>query len=335
MPADEPLAARPFEKLSPEIILDSVEAALGERSQGSYAALNSVENRVLELPMESGNSVVVKFYRPGRWPAAALLEEHTFLQKLESLEIPVVAPLKGSANTKLRVGDSLFKTADGEFYFVVFPKFRGRIKDEYSQEDLHVLGRLIARLHLAGARQKIKHRPALNPKTRGHASLDYLEKHRWLNSPMAQRYTQQCDELITQIETIWQNVSPEILCLHGDCHIGNLLWSEGAPAFLDFDDLTMGPAIQDLWMIVGDPSEENREDWETILASYEEFRPWPQAELRLVRPLRALRMIHFSRWIAERWSDPSFPSLWPLFGSDQWWSDEIQALAGISESLFD
>jgi Ser/Thr protein kinase RdoA (MazF antagonist) len=331
----ESFKARPFEELTPDLILESVEKALGVRTTGSYSALNSVENRVLEIPIEDSESVVAKFYRPGRWKTDSILEEHAFLKSLETLEIPVISPLAGAGTELKNFSKTLFQTSNGLFYFSISPKVRGRIKDEYSKTDLAVLGRLIGRLHLAGEKQKVKHRPPLNPQTRGEESLDDLNDNSWLESPMGERYLQVADEFVQSIEILWKNVNPRLLTLHGDCHIGNLLWNEGAPTFLDFDDLCTGPAIQDLWMIVGDPTKENRDDWDVITEAYEEFRPFPHEELRLVKALRGLRMIHFSKWIAERWDDPSFPSLWPNFGSDSWWSDEIQALASLADSVFD
>jgi Ser/Thr protein kinase RdoA (MazF antagonist) len=325
--------ARPFEALSPDLLLNSVEAVIGERAQGHYWALNSVENRVIEIPFENGNSFVAKFYRPGRWNPEAIREEHSFLKILEAQEIPVNAPVEAPNSSLKSWGGTLFQTAQEDYYFSVFPKLRGRIKDEFAGEDFKILGRLVARLHLQGESQVCQHRRLMTPGTWGFDSLDYLEDHFTNPSPMAQRYFQVAETCIDRIDVLWENIDPQTLTIHGDCHIGNLLWNEGAPTFLDFDDLVQGPAIQDLWMLLGDYDTE-KSNWDAVIECYEEFRDFPRHELRLIPALRALRMIHFSKWIAERWEDPSFPSLWPNFGTDPWWQEEIQALSLISERLW-
>ncbi len=325
---------RPFDGLTPELILNSAEAAIGLRSLGTYWALNSVENRVLEIPFENNLSFVAKFYRPGRWEPETIREEHQFLALLEKQEIPVNAPFSSKQKLK-NWGSTLFETADGQYLFSLFPKLRGRIKDEFSASDFEILGRLLGRMHLMGETFPSQKRRTLEPETWGYDSLDFLQDINPNPSPMAQRYFQVAGECVDQIQNLWGDVEPRMLSIHGDCHIGNLLWDEGAPVFLDFDDLVKGPVIQDLWMILGDYKDSNKENWDRTIAAYREFREFPEKEIRLIPALRALRMIHFSKWIAERWEDPSFPSLWPNFGSDPWWQEEIQALSEITDRLFD
>jgi Ser/Thr protein kinase RdoA (MazF antagonist) len=328
-------SARPFEELSPDIILNSVESVIGARSTGNYWALNSVENRVLEIPFEDNRSFVAKFYRPGRWAPQTILEEHAFLKLLTAQEIPVNAPVVSMDCPLKSWGHTLFQTQSKDYQFSVFPKLRGRIKDEFTDTDFEILGRLLARIHLQGAAFPSKSRRVMNPDNWGLDSLDFLEDTNQHPSPMLQRYFQVAEECVEKIQTLWDDVQPREITIHGDCHIGNLLWNESGPVFLDFDDLVRGPCIQDFWMLIGDHDDENRQKWEIAIEAYEEFREFPKHETRLIPALRALRMIHFSKWIAERWEDPSFPSLWANFGTDPWWQDEIQSLSLISERLFE
>lgn len=314
-----------FFSLSPDTVLNVVEEALGKhfprvRATGKAFALNSLENRVFEIELEDeisseqGNesSVVAKFYRPQRWSKAQIAEEHAFIHELRKAEVPAVAAL-----TDIEI------TQEG-IYFVVFPKIRGRLKDELQDEELRQLGRLVGRLHSVGERYKPKHRRTLNLQSFGLDSLAILEKSNFMDENMWARYSGICHSLFEIIGPMMEGVHSH--ALHGDCHAGNILWNENGPFFLDFDDMISAPPVQDIWMILKGRDERDLEMREELIQSYELMKDFDRSTLGLIEPLRALRMIHYSAWIANRWHDPSFPQMFSHFDSPAYWNEEIQAL---------
>jgi Ser/Thr protein kinase RdoA (MazF antagonist) len=305
-----------FFELTPQYILEAVEA-IGARSTGRCFALNSLENRVYEVEMEDGSKVVGKFYRPQRWTREAILEEHQFLKDLAASEVPVVQPLA------LKDGSTL-GTAEGGILFTVFPKVRGRAPEELTQQQLTQLGRFVGRLHNVGASRKARHRVSINPQTYGTAPLKFLLDNKWLPLDLETQYRQTVEEIIKVITPWFDGI--ETYRIHGDCHLGNLLYNADGPFFLDFDDMVTGPAVQDLWLIVPGQDEQATRDREVFLQGYEEMRQFKRETLRLVEPLRSLRFIHYSAWIAKRWKDPSFPRAFPEFNSHKYWSSEIHDL---------
>jgi Ser/Thr protein kinase RdoA (MazF antagonist) len=324
----EPQLRQSFFSLSPDLILNSVEEALqtnypGLRTTGRSFALNSLENRVYEIEIEDEiqgePSIVAKFYRPGRWSQEQILEEHHFVKELKDAEIPVIAPLQG-----------LHQTEDG-IYFVIFPKVRGRLKDELRPEELRQLGRFIGQIHTVGTRFKSQYRNQLNLETHGKLSLKTLLESPFLNENIRPFYEKTCLDLFQIIEKKMQNVFTQ--SIHGDCHVGNVLWNESGPFILDFDDMLVGPPVQDLWMIAKGRSEEDLQLREEFLQGYEIMRDFDRSTLSLVEPLRALRMIHYSAWIARRWEDPSFPKMFSQFTTQQYWNEEVEALNEILDML--
>lgn len=310
-----------FYSLSPDTVLNVVEKALNKnyapvRATGKAFALNSLENRVFEIELEdeihNEQSVVAKFYRPQRWSKAQIEEEHSFIRELNNAEVPAVAAL-----TEVEVTD------DGIF-FVVFPKIRGRLKDELQDEELRQLGRLVGRLHSVGERFKSKHRRTLNLKNFGLDSLSLLEKSNFMDENMFARYSGICHSLFAIIGPMLEGIPTH--CVHGDCHAGNILWNENGPFFLDFDDMLIAPPVQDIWMIIKGRDARDLEMREELLQSYEMMKDFDRSTLGLIEPLRALRMIHYSAWIANRWQDPSFPQMFTQFDSPAYWNEEIQAL---------
>jgi len=324
-----------FFTLTPDHVLDSVEAALDSRKNGNRAtgfalALNSVENRVYEIGLDDGTSVVTKFYRPERWTAEQILEEHRFIQKLYDTEIPVVPALK-LVNSDLSVLQSadqptLALSKEGIF-FAVFPKIKARLLDELNDEQVRQIGRLLARLHAIGESPSLgpSKRITLDVKTYGEKPLELLLASEHMDAHSRARYEPLVRRICDCIRPMFQNV--KLHRTHGDCHPGNILWTpSGAPFFVDFDDMAIAPAAQDLWMVVRGRDENALKQREELIAGYDIFKEFDRSQLRLIEPLRALRLIHYSAWIANRWKDPSFPKMFPDFGSPGYWREEVQEL---------
>ena len=309
-----------FFLLTPESILDSVEEVLQReepdlKATGRAVALNSLENRVYDVELEDDSHVVAKFYRPGRWTREQILEEHHFLFALDEAEIPVVSPLEIE-------GISLFE--QNGIRFALFPKVRGRLLDELDEERLTTLGRYIGRIHNVGAHFPFRHRLRLTPETWGLESMEYILASGLMDPLYRDRYRMACEALVARAHTALAGVPA--ISLHGDCHLGNTLWQQDSPFFLDFDDCMTAPAVQDIWMVVRGRGPDAERDRELQLEGYEKFRPFDRATLALIEPLRALRMIHYSAWIARRWDDPSFKKAFPHFATPRYWEEDIQAL---------
>lgn len=309
-----PLAER-FNRLTPDHVIDAVEVG-GRRCTGRFMTLNSYENRVYQLELDDGTMVVGKFYRPGRWSREAILAEHRFLVELDEAEIPVARPIE------LAPGQTLGEVS-GIFY-ALFPRIGGRAPEECTDEQLGVLGRLLARIHNVGAAGAAPERPILTPQSYGRANLDFLIANDVIHPDARDNYVATVEVLLERIAPLFENV--RVQRIHGDCHLGNLLWTPHGPTFLDFDDMLTGPAIQDVWMLVPSADAEGARQRDVLLDAYRTFRDFDPAELRLVEPLRALRFIHYSTWIARRWDDPTFQRTFGHFGTLQYWQREIQDL---------
>lgn len=311
-----------FFALTPDRMLGAVEAALGgARATGRSLALNSLENRVYEIELEDGGddarkSVVAKFYRPGRWSREAILDEHRFLDELVQAEIPAVAPLVVDGGSTLAESDGIL--------FAVFPKVRGRSLQELDDARLQQVGRLLARIHNVGAGGTAPHRRALDQITYGTASLETLETTEMIDIQLQSRYRRAVQAIVAAIAPRLDGVP--VLRVHGDCHLGNVLWQDSGPFFLDFDDMVIAPAVQDVWMVVRGRDDEADRQREVLIAAYEQMRRFDRATLRLVEPLRALRMIHYSAWIARRWEDPIFKQTFPEFITYNYWLEETDTL---------
>ncbi len=310
-----------FYTLTPEAVLDAVEAALGPsvRATGRSLSLNSLENRVYDIELESQSHVVAKFYRPGRWSQEAILDEHRFLAELWDAEVPAIPPLA------LQNGSTIAST-DGQpgIFFAVFPKVRGRSLLELSDAQLLQCGRFLGRLHNVAADEQAVHRPQLSAQSYGATALGTLLASGMIDIQMQSRYERAASTIIAAATAALANVPSHRL--HGDCHLGNLLWQEDRPIFVDFDDMLSGPAVQDIWMAVRGRDPEALRQRTVLLSGYQQMRHFDASTLRLIEPLRGLRMIHFSAWIARRWADPTFPRTFPDFTSYRYWADETAAL---------
>jgi Ser/Thr protein kinase RdoA (MazF antagonist) len=315
-----------FFTLTPERMLTAVERALGStrpgvRATGRCLAMNSMENRVYQIELDDETEVVTKFYRPGRWSREAILDEHRFLAELAAAEVPVVAPLV------LDGGGTIAESEDG-ILFAVFPKVRGRGMPELDDGQLEQAGRLLGRLHNVGASSPAPCRLQLTPLTYGRDALALLEATGAIDIQVQSRYRRVVEELLRAMEPLWSNI--ETFRIHGDCHLGNVLWQKEGPFFLDFDDMVIGPAVQDVWMVVRGRDAEAERQREVLLGGYQQMRRFDRSTLRLVEPLRALRFVHYSAWIARRWADPIFKRAFPEFETYQYWTEE---LADLEEQL--
>lgn len=320
-----------FYSITPERVLEAVESS-GLIATGRCSALNSFENRVYDVELDpecvpppptpkvhrSYYHRVAKFYRPGRWTREQILEEHEFLQDLVDEEIPVIAPIKFPDGSTLR------QMPDSGIYYALFPKVGGRAPDELDAPILQQIGRLIARIHAVGARRAAQHRVQLTPETYGRQNLHYLVEKKWLPAEFEKRYREAVEKICGIIEPWFEQARP--IRIHGDCHLGNLLQGSEGLFFLDFDDMVRGPAVQDLWLLLPSRGAGGRPDLESLLEGYEEMRPFDRTTLKLIEPLRALRFVHYTAWLARRWEDPAFPPAFPQFNTHRYWSDETADL---------
>lgn len=300
-----------FFKLTPDHVLDAVERG-GYEPSGHIQALHCYENRVHDIRLEDGTHIVTKFYRPGRWSRAAIQQEHDFLDELLEVEIPVCAPIK------FEDGESLHEEAG--IWYAVWPRVGGRSPDELDDEQIEILGRLLARIHNVGDGGDAPDRGALDENTYGYNLLEFLEDGHFLPPQWSKRFR----DAVEQICDIYEQRADGVPVhrIHADCHFGNLLNARGAWFFVDFDDMVVGPAVQDVWLLIGGQDDEAVRQRELLVEAYRQFRPFEHRWLRLIEPLRALRFIRYAAWIARRWKDPAFPAAFPQFGTEQYWERE-------------
>ena len=318
------MAQPQFADLGPDAALDAVEAA-GLRPTGHCAMLRCLENRVWDLRLEDESHVVLKFYRPARWSRTGIEDEHRFLLDLRAAEIPVCAPLA------LPGGDTVGEHLG--IHFGVWPRTGGREPDELCDEELRVLGRLLARIHNVGAMQPPQHRPVLDSDTALIDPLDELLAGSWLPSSCEDRYVTAVESLADAYGDRLEGVP--LLRIHGDCHLGNLLRGRDGWFFLDFDDFAVGPAVHDVWVLVPGHDAEALRQREVLLDGYRQFRDFEPRWLELVEPLRAARILKISSWIARRWKESSFQSTFPHFGTELYWERETRDLEELVERLGD
>ncbi len=315
--------SHPYEQLTPDCILDALED-VGFEATGSLLALNSYENRVYQVSLEDGTFIIAKFYRPDRWSDAAILEEHQFSHELVQHEIPIVAPLNIQGKTLFNFNG---------FRFAVFPRQGGRTPELEQAETLKQLGRFLGRLHSVGASRPFSDRPKMTVQSLGYKSLKYLLDNDVISPEVRTNYQQAAEEVLLLTEQRYESILPHNIRLHGDCHPGNLLWTDNGPHFVDLDDCRMGPAVQDLWMLLSGSSDEMSEQFRHILEGYETFFEFDRAELSLIEALRTLRLLHYSAWLARRWHDPAFPLHFPWFNSPRYWEDQMITLREQIERL--
>jgi Ser/Thr protein kinase RdoA (MazF antagonist) len=349
-----------FETLTPDVVLDAL-ASRGLIGDGRLTALSSYENRVYLVHLErdlhkdaaAPSSVVVKFYRPERWTDAQICEEHSFSHELMAAEIPVVGPMQLD-------GQSLHHF--GGFAFSVSPQRGGRPPELDDFEVLEWIGRFLARIHTVGAVKPFVHRPALNVQSFGIASMEWLLSHDMVPLDVQSLWQKTCQNAIDLIAAQALNTPDngengsktgkngannaqsdaksgiQTIRLHGDCHPGNILWTPTdskhcGPHFVDLDDARSGPAVQDLWMLLSGDRRQRSTQLSALIEGYEQFRPFDRRELVLIEPLRTLRLIHYSAWLARRWQDPTFPINFPWFGTSDYWKSQINTLEDQIEAL--
>jgi Ser/Thr protein kinase RdoA (MazF antagonist) len=307
-----------FHSLTPDCLLDALDS-IGIRGDGRLLALNSYENRVYQVGVEDGPPLVVKVYRPDRWSDAAILEEHAFVHELAISEVPVVPALSLSGGNTLHI----FKG----FRFAVFSRHGGRAPELDDSTTREWLGRFIGRIHAVGATKLFRERPELDINSFGKEPLEYLLSHGFLPADLIEVYRSVAQQALDGVQRCFERAGsvPKIR-LHGDCHGGNVLWTDAGPHFVDFDDSRMGPAVQDLWMLLSGARADMQRQLADILAGYEDFCDFDARQLHLVEALRTLRLIHYSAWLARRWDDPAFPLAFPWFNSQRYWQDRILEL---------
>ncbi|RPH62736.1 MAG: serine/threonine protein kinase [Burkholderiales bacterium] len=309
----------PYARLGPDRMLDALESA-GLRGDGRFIALNSYENRVYQVSLEDGRVVVAKFYRPHRWTDAQILEEHAFVVELAQHEIPVVAPMA------LDEAGATLATFDG-YRFAVYPRRGGRAPELDDADTLERIGRFIGRIHAVGAVVCFATRPALDVESFGVEPREWILAHDCVPADLLPAWTGIVDQAIEAVRSAFDRAGDlRILRLHGDCHAGNVLWTDAGPHFVDFDDARNGPAVQDLWMLLSGDRASMTRQLSDVLAGYEDFADLDRRELQLIEPLRTLRLIHYSAWIARRWDDPAFPAAFPWFGTQRYWQDRVLEL---------
>ncbi|MCC5857372.1 MAG: serine/threonine protein kinase [Ectothiorhodospiraceae bacterium] len=306
----------PYYALGPDAVLDALER-LGFRCDGRLLALNSYENRVYQVGLEDAEPVVAKFYRPGRWTDAAILEEHEFALELTEHEIPLVPPL-------VIDGRSLHR--DGAFRFAVYPRRGGRAPELDRREHRVWLGRFLGRLHAVGAVGEFRHRPRLDM-TLGREAVEEIRARNLVPAFLVESYLSTVETVFSRIQQAWNRGSgvPWIR-LHGDCHPGNILWTDAGPHFVDLDDTLSGPPIQDLWMLLSGDRAEMTVQLVDILEGYEDFFEFDPVQLHLIEALRTLRIMHHAAWLARRWEDPAFPQAFPWFGEPRFWEEHVLSL---------
>ena len=329
-----------FETLTPDLVLDALES-VGLRGDGRLTALSSYENRVYQVQLEDGSAVVTKFYRPGRWSETQILEEHHFAQELMEAEIPAIGPLRLAGATLHSFGG---------FWFSVSPRRGGRPPELDDEEVLEWIGRFLARIHTVGARKPFASRPALDLQSFGRDSRDWLLGQDMIPLDVQTAWGRHCDEALALVAAhpalcgqaaASGEAQIRLLRLHGDCHPGNILWtptdaaaSAGpGPHFVDLDDARTGPAVQDLWMLSSGDRRQRSRQLGFLVDGYEQFREFDRDELALIEPLRTLRLIHYSAWLARRWSDPTFPQNFPWFGSSDYWQGQVLMLQEQCEAM--
>lgn len=310
-------AETPYADLTPECIFTAIEG-LGVRCDGRLLQLNSFENRVYQVWTEDGGQYVVKFYRPGRWSDEAILEEHAFSLDLAKQEVPVVPPLSFNART-------LHHSVDHRF--ALFMKRGGRAPELDREDTLEWMGRFLGRIHAIGATDAYQARPSLEIQNFGFDSRDFLVAGNWLPEELLTAWISVVDQALDAVSAAYQRAGDvRMLRLHGDCHSGNVLWTDDGPHFVDFDDSRTGPSIQDLWMLLSGDEADARPQLAALLRGYETFSDFDDRELYLIEALRTLRLLHYSAWIARRWQDPAFPAAFPWFGTVRYWQDRILEL---------
>lgn len=306
----------PYEHLTPDLVIDAVES-LGVISDQRIFPLNSYENRVYQVGIEDSTPLIAKFYRPDRWTNEAILEEHQFTLDLLAQDISVVAPM-------VFEGQTLFEFKG--YRFSLFPRQGGYAPEVEVPDTLFRIGRNVGRIHLMGSSRAFTHRRSLNVETWATDSQRFLLENDFIPLSLTKAYETLSRDIIDKINRIWQTENHDAIRLHGDCHIGNILWRDDLAHFVDFDDCINGPAIQDIWLLLSGDRVAQTQQLIEFIEGYEEFFPFDSRQLQLIETLRTLRMMHYAAWLARRWGDPAFPMHFPWFNTERYWSSHVLEL---------
>ncbi len=306
-----------FHDLTPDKVIGIVEEALGLPCTNLCRPLNSYVNRVYELKGKDDSGLIAKFYRPGRWSLQALEDEHEFILELNEEEIPVVAPLMLTNNKTLG--------SYGDIHFAVFPKKGGRSFDEYNTDQWLELGRLLGRTHMVGARRLPKDRIFMAPDKSTRSQVDYILAGNFMTPDLAEQFHALASTLIKEISPLFAKAA--VIRIHGDCHFSNLIYRPDEFFYIiDFDDMAVGPPVQDLWMLLPGYLHESYAEVDLFLEGYEMFRNFDRRTLRLIEPLRAMRYIHYTAWCAHQVAEDGLTRVVADFGSREYWQREIRDL---------
>lgn len=309
-------AEAPYARLSPDVIMAAVES-VGFECDGSIIALASYENRVYQLGTPDG-FIVAKFYRPNRWTNEAILEEHRFALELTAQDIPVVPPIVTGGET-LHVYD--------DYRFALFERRGGRWPELSTPQERVWMGRVIGRIHAFGALERFESRATLSVEKLGWESVEALMNGPWIPDHLTESYSSIAADALDAVERRFEDAGDyRTLRIHGDCHPGNVLWTDDGPHFVDLDDCINGPAVQDLWLFLSGSRDEMALQLADLLEGYQQFREFDYRELHLVEALRTLRIIHYAAWLARRWQDPAFPRAFPWFAEPRYWEEHVLAL---------
>ena len=306
-----------YDHLTPDLVIDAVEAK-GFLSDLRIFPLNSYENRVYQVGLEEQEPVIVKFYRPLRWSEEAIIEEHRYAQQLASLELPVVAPIAIEGTT--------LHYFNG-YRYAIFHRQGGQAPEPDDFDQLLWLGRLLGRMHQASGPTLFQSRPTMSVQRMIDEPADYLLTHDFIPNYLQETYQQLTEKFKTDFTALFEQIQPQLLRCHGDCHIANILWHRATgPWFVDYDDCQNAPAVQDLWMLLAGSRNEQVAQFSELLEGYEEFKAFDRRELQLIEPLRTMRMVYYAGWLARRWEDPAFPTSFPWFNTSSYWQSHIGSL---------
>ncbi|MDC1435969.1 serine/threonine protein kinase [Gammaproteobacteria bacterium] len=311
-------SAHPFARLSPDMVIDAVEST-GLVSDARVLALNSYENRVYQVGIEESEPIIVKFYRPHRWSTPQILEEHDFSLELADLEIPIVPPIKNAKGKTLLEFNG--------FRFAIFERKGGHPPEFDNLDNLLVMGRFLGRMHQVGSLHDFQTRNTLSIALFAEKSASFLLEHDFLPVDLFKAYESLAKDLIDRMHSIIkESMQAKLIRTHGDCHVGNVLWRDDTPHFVDLDDCMMAPAIQDIWMLLSGSREQRLQQLAEIVDGYNEFYHFNPSELPLIETYRTLRLMNYSAWLARRWDDPAFPKCFPWFNTENYWAGHILEL---------
>lgn len=320
--------SHPYNDLKPETVIDAVES-LGIISDARIFPLNSYENRVYQVGVEEDVPLIAKFYRPHRWSEQAIIEEHQYSWELFDHELPVVPPIKSSDGTTLH--------QFAGFHFALFKRQGGHAPELDNLDSLFLIGRYVGRMHAIGSTARFEHRPTISVEEWGVASRQYLLENNFIPKDLTIAYETLTQDLLHRVNEVWNRYADlKTFRIHGDCHGGNMLWRNDLPHFVDFDDCRNGPAIQDIWLLLSGDRHQRTAQLSEIVEGYNEFYDFDPSQLSLIEPLRTLRIMNYSAWLARRWNDPAFPHHFPWFNTERYWAEHIlelrEQLAALDEA---